>query len=236
MRRVSKLLDGVDKEAKQINGRQVIFQHELTDFSRIAELKKTFDPFSLLWPAVDQWVKIKQSIRDQPMIQLNAENITRDLQLCFQSLHKSTRNFRDGPQSQFQIATGFKNEVVEMRDHIPLLTCLLNPGMKQRHWTKLSHDLGFEFTLDEEITLGDALKLKLEDKIDIIQDVVSIASKEYSIETALQKMYNEWEEVLLEIEPYKNTGTFVLKGSDDIIQKLDDDMVMTNTMAFSPYK
>jgi dynein heavy chain len=27
-----------------------------------------------------------------------------------------------------------------------------------------------------------------------------------------------------------------LKGSDDIIQKLDDDMVMTNTMAFSPYK
>ncbi|GMO20251.1 MAG: hypothetical protein Ta2E_11420 [Mycoplasmoidaceae bacterium] len=73
VRRVTKVIDAADKEAKQINGRQVIFHHELTNYSGIAELKKTFEPFSLLWPAVDQWVKIKQSIQDQPMIQLNAD-------------------------------------------------------------------------------------------------------------------------------------------------------------------
>lgn len=49
-------------------------------------------------------------------------------------------------------------------------------------------------------------------------------------------MYHESEEIFLEIELYKATKSYVLKGSDDIIQKLDDDIVMTNTMAFSPFK
>jgi dynein heavy chain len=138
VRRITRVLETADKEGKQINGRQVIFQHELTDFSRIGELKKTFEPFALLWPAVDQCVKMKQSIQEQPMVQLTANQITKNIQMYFQSLHKSTRNFKDGHQTQLQIATDFKNEVVEMREHIPLLTCLLNPGMKQRHWTKLS--------------------------------------------------------------------------------------------------
>ena len=39
-----------------------------------------------------------------------------------------------------------------------------------------------------------------------------------------------------EIMPYKSTGTFILKASDDISQLLDDHIVMTQSMSFSPYK
>jgi dynein heavy chain len=131
-----------------------------------------------------------------------------------------------------QISTDLKAEVTDMREHL----ALLNPGMKPRHWTKLSEELGIDFQLDEDVTLKDALAAGLEDRIDAISEVMGIASKEYSIEVALTKMQGEWDEINLEIVPYKNTGTYVLKASDDIIQKLDDDMVMTTTMAFSPYK
>ena len=131
------------------------------------DLRRTFDPFSVLWPAVDQWIKIRTNINENPMQQLNAEQITKDLQTIYQSLHKSTKNFRNGPTAVLQIATDLKTEVNEMKDHIPLLTALLNPGMKPRHWQKLSEELGFEFQLDDEITLKNALDMKLEDKIDI---------------------------------------------------------------------
>ena len=49
-------------------------------------------------------------------------------------------------------------------------------------------------------------------------------------------MTNEWNPVNFEVLPYKSTGTFIIKASDDVAQMLDDHIVMTQTMTFSPYK
>ena len=53
---------------------------------------------------------------------------------------------------------------------------------------------------------------------------------------ALDKMENEWTPLQFDIMPYKDTGTFILKASEDISQLLDDHIVMTQSMSFSPYK
>jgi hypothetical protein len=62
-----------------------------------------------------------------------------------------------------------KNEAVGMLTHILFLTHDLNIGTIQHHWTKLSQSLIFEFVVDEEITLQDALKLKIEDKLTLFK-------------------------------------------------------------------
>jgi len=165
VRRVAKALEAAEQTARLYNTREVMFGREVTDYGRVAELKKTFDPYFVLWPNVDNWARMRQSIQEKPMVQLNADQIAKDLQGIFTALHKSVKTFKGGPASVLQIATDMKNEVVEMRDHLPLLTALLNPGMKQRHWVKLSEALGFEFQLDEEITVKDALTAGLEEKM-----------------------------------------------------------------------
>ena len=53
---------------------------------------------------------------------------------------------------------------------------------------------------------------------------------------ALDKMEAEWEPVMLEISPYKETGTFIMKSGEETVQMLDDHIVMTQAMSFSPYK
>lgn len=53
---------------------------------------------------------------------------------------------------------------------------------------------------------------------------------------ALDKMESEWKPVMLEVMPYKDTGTFIMKVSDDCSQLLDDHIVMAQSMSFSPYK
>ena len=58
----------------------------------------------------------------------------------------------------------------------------------------------------------------------------------YCIFQALDKMEKEWESVTFEIMPYKETGTYILRSSDDTSQLLDDHIVMTQSMSFSPYK
>ena len=49
-------------------------------------------------------------------------------------------------------------------------------------------------------------------------------------------MEKEWEPVQFEIIPYKDTGTYILRSSEDTGQLLDDHIVMTQSMSFSPYK
>lgn len=49
-------------------------------------------------------------------------------------------------------------------------------------------------------------------------------------------MQSEWTSVMFEVLPYKETGTYILKSPDEASQLLDDHIVMTQSMSFSPYK
>lgn len=56
------------------------------------------------------------------------------------------------------------------------------------------------------------------------------------VSQALDKMEGEWISILFNVLPYKDTETFILKNPDEASQLLDDHIVMTQSMSFSPYK
>lgn len=71
------------------------------------------------------------------------------------------------------------------------------------------------------------------------EEVVKIsesASKEYSIEQTLDRMEEDWDNNLLDLMVYKSTGTYIMKVSDEIQQMLDDHIILTQQISFSPYK
>lgn len=49
-------------------------------------------------------------------------------------------------------------------------------------------------------------------------------------------MEKEWSSILFNVLPYKETDTYILKSPDEASQLLDDHIVMTQSMSFSPYK
>lgn len=49
-------------------------------------------------------------------------------------------------------------------------------------------------------------------------------------------MESEWNSILFTVTLYKDTGTFILKDTDEPSQLLDDHIVMVQSMSFSPFK
>lgn len=107
---------------------------------------------------------------------------------------------------------------------------LRNPGMRDRHWEKISELLQVKISNINDYTAKEVLDLHLESKLEAIQKISECAAKEYQIEQALNKMLREWDSMYLNIINYKDTGTGILKGIDDITTILDEQVTMTQTM------
>ncbi|KAJ7513333.1 hypothetical protein O6H91_24G001000 [Diphasiastrum complanatum] len=90
--------------------------------------------------------------------------------------------------------------------------------------------------LNESFTLSVAINMGLLDHLEIISNVADIAGKEYSIETALLKMEADWKTADLQVMEYKETGSYIVKMDESLLQQLDDHIAMTQSMTFSPFK
>ena len=69
-----------------------------------------------------------------------------------------------------------------------------------------------------------------------IEAVSRMSSQEHALERALDKMKSDWSGVELECVSYKQTGTYVLHGMEDILTLLDEHLIKTQAMRVSPYR
>ena len=127
-------------------------------------------------------------------------------------------------------------QVEEFRPHIPLIVALRNPGMRDRHWDAISEQINKDLHPDESFTLTKVFDMGLPNSVEAISKVGERAAKEFQIECALSKMEAEWAEVDLFIDPYRETGTYIVKAVDDLQSMLDEHVTMTQAMQFSAFK
>lgn len=118
---------------------------------------------------------------------------------------------------------------------MPIIQTLGNPGMKERHWEKISEIVGFPIKVDDELTLEKVIDYGLDDYIDKFETISEAATKENNLEKNLNKMIFEWKDMEFTILMYKDTGTYILSAVDDIQVLLDDHLIKTQTMKNSPY-
>jgi hypothetical protein len=80
--------------------------------------------------------------------------------------------------------------------------------------------------------------LTMKTEAEEVDKAVKDAGKEFTLETtaALTGMYSQWEGMELNLKDYRNTGTYVLTGSEEIVQQLGDQITMTQVISFSPFK
>jgi dynein heavy chain, axonemal len=232
------MLDQRLKEAQEssvvVNEREKLFDFPVSDFSEIGSMVTTFKPYADLWTTAAEFQKCYPIWMGGDFGKLEAESIDTNVTNWWKFAWRAEKTF-DGKKEPQSVCTTLKEKLDEFKPNLPIITALRNPGVKDRHWLRLSEEIGHEVMPDGNLTLRNLLEIGILQHENYIVSLSEQAAKEYSFERTLDKMKSEWRELLFEFSAYKDTGTFVLKGIEDTVMLLDDQIVKVQAMRGSPY-
>ena len=140
------------------------------------------------------------------------------------------------------VAKEINRRIDEFSKNLPLIRCFLSEAVANEDWNDIvgvvesdgNHIPNFEkeeITVEEHIKKYDLYKYVAE-----IEDITMRAEKKFGLKQKLNLYKADMKGFELEQKAYKeNTGTYLLKGYDDCMAKLDDIIVGTQTMLGSSY-
>jgi dynein heavy chain len=189
-----------------------------------------------LWQTAKEWIEMSQQWKNGRFIDVDADECERLVDKFNIAISKAAKYFQKSDlKQQSAIANTIKAQVQEFLPEVPMIVTLRNPGMRDRHWEKIAQQLNVDILPIENFTTEQIIAMDLKGSLELIQKIGESAAKEYQIEQALDKMEKEWESINLNIVHYRETGTGVLKGVDDINVLLDEQITMTQVLYHDYY-
>jgi dynein heavy chain len=108
--------------------------------------------------------------------------------------------------------------------------------MKDRHWDQISEKVGFDIRPKEGFNLTSVIDAGMMKFTEFCEEVGERAFKEFNIEKSLVKMQGDWKDCNFNLPQFKTTTTNFIAGFDDAMAMLDEHIVTTQAMNFSPFK
>ena len=253
-----KKIDELRLRVDDINREESNFKWENSSYPELDEINSSLDPYQRLYGNASKWLKMEKRWNDGELSKLDAETVEGELDEAWREMYstnkmlsvrfkkkleelqaaaKSQKERKAIPKTDpmLDLCGQMCNKIKLFRENIPFISTLCNPGLRQRHWDKMSEIAGRDLTPDAGTTLRKMLKLNLGEYMDQFELISGGATKEHSLEKALLKMQEEWEAVNFGTIEYRDSGIHILSSVDDIQTILDDHIVKTQTMRGSPF-
>ena len=210
---------------------QKLFGVAVGAFSSLDLAAKEYDQKHDSWDALFRFRSDSQSWMSNACETLELDAITNGVDDAYTAAYKMLKLRRDD-----QVVMRTREEIEAFRKYVPLLNEVANPALQPRHWEKIF--AVFEkgaYDPEKPPTASDLLEWGALDRLEQLENIGATASKEYSLAQTLKKMTKEWEGQEFRCIPYKDSGTYVLGGSDDAQALLDDQIVKAQGMCASPF-
>lgn len=139
------------------------------------------------------------------------------------------------------MAREVRKKVDGFAQYLPLIRCFLEESIREEDWQQIQKIvepvIPPEVPFDrEEISVQEYIvEFNLNQFVGEIEDVTMRAEKKFGLRKKLQEYRTEMKEFKIEQKLYKTGDTYILQNFDDIMAKLDEVIVGTQTMLGSSY-
>ncbi|RLN83016.1 hypothetical protein BBO99_00002484 [Phytophthora kernoviae] len=235
-----KALEDAEAEAESIKEQESTLGMNITNNQEaLTDLYDMLNPIDKLWTTISQTMERVTFSREAPLASVNAEEIERDCDQFRRTIVKIIKECEkntDVYAVAITMAQEVKKTLDDMLDNIiPLMVLLCTPGIRDRHWEEIERITGIEVHVHEGSNINQMIELGLHRFTSGIEETCVSASKEFSLEKALDKMETEWVGINFSTKEYRSTGTSILCSTDEIQQIIDDQIVKTQSMRGSRY-
>nr|XP_022323965.1 dynein heavy chain 7, axonemal-like isoform X6 [Crassostrea virginica] len=227
-------LTAAAEKIEAFNNEEEAFGWQTTAYPQRQTIQNTLKPYLSLYELTVEFNNKYNDWMHGPMSNVNPDEVENEVGNFWRNLYKLEKQFDSVPAAK-KIASKVKAKVEEFREYMPLVQTLFNPGLRDRHWEQISEVVKYPLKPDETYTLDKMLEFDLMKYVPQFEGISEAASKEFSLEKAMEKMKTEWSNIEFVMIPYRDTGTSILSSVDDIQLLLDDHIVKTQTMRGSPF-
>ncbi|XP_045065490.1 dynein axonemal heavy chain 12 [Coregonus clupeaformis] len=259
VRTVQKRLQDAEEAIDFINKEETLYKWDLSSYPVVEVIKESIEPYQKLFGLVLKWQRTEKRWMDGSFLDLNGESMEVEVDEFFREIYKMLKFFQQKQKKAEQMAGGgvkrrpgeedpgkqerptalicstVMEQVKDFKEHIPMVSILCNPGIRARHWVQMSDIVDYDLTPDSGTTLRKVLKQNLAPYLEQFETISAAASKEFSLEKAMQTMVEVWDGVSFHHHPYRESGVSILTAVDEIQTMLDDQIVKTQTMRGSPF-
>jgi len=224
-------LQAASDKADKFNREEELFEWETTNYPLRKQLSDKLAPYLRLYESGAEFLEKREMWLSSQVGTHDPDTIDLDVSNLYRTIFKLEKTFNDQP-----IPKGLVVEVKELievfKEKMPIIQTLGNPGLRDRHWEKISEIVGFPIRPNGELTLQKVLDMNLEEYVPKFELISEAASKEFSLEKNLEKMKSEWADMEFTLSSYRETGTYVISSVDEIQVLLDDHIIKTQVNYF----
>ena len=190
----------------------------------IDELLKNMSVTRSFWDVLEIVSRTFESWRPILWSEINTEKLS---EAC-KDFARDVKAFgkQNAEVTTWEMFTRLTAKVSNMDLTMDLISSLHDPALRPRHWAKLSKavDPSGEALIDPEnagFCLDTLLHLELHTHQDDVEEVVTTAKKELTVEKKLAKINQVWNEMSLEWVSYNGTETRLMKMSEELDEALE---------------
>eukprot|EP00906_Rhabdomonas_costata_P031047 RCo043883 len=221
-------LTNIENEATDLRNLQELFDLNPSEFKELKDCRGDLKMLKQIW---DMTAHVQSQFTD--WMTTTFKNVMVDLLLEeTKKLQKQLKGFSVRMKS-WDAFKGLETTVKNMATSLPLVQDLRSPAMRDRHWRQLLRITKQTKQIDPEsdtFTMKELLDLGLHAFVEDVANIVEKATKELSIEKNLKKIIDVWENMAFTYERNETLNIHLLGPIDDIIEVLEDNNNLLQTM------
>ncbi|CAK9007001.1 unnamed protein product [Durusdinium trenchii] len=186
---------------------------------------------------------------------LSAVEVEQAVDDNYKDSYKAFKSFEGSPNPQ-KVAQELRSAVQAFKKNMPIIQGLCQPAIKTSHLLQLFEDavrdvtnetgrqyddMDVDIDMEDGLTLTMCLEAGMLDHVEKVEAISTSAQKQHGLKVGLGDGRGRSQRAMAIGDnpfgtlPYKNTGTFLLKGADDVQALLDDHIIKTQAVRGSPF-